>query len=59
MHGSPTEEHLAWVKAACVERSTRLATESALLAMARDGANITSVWLSTGHARVDGENPST
>jgi hypothetical protein len=43
LHGSPTEEHLAWVKAACAERSTRLATESALLTMARDGASITSV----------------
>jgi hypothetical protein len=50
LHGSPAE-HLAWVKAACAERSTCLAAESAPHAVARDGASITSVWLSTGHTR--------
>ncbi|CAN6306637.1 unnamed protein product [Urochloa humidicola] len=45
------EEALARLKGACAEHGARLAAESALLAVARDGAGATGVWLSAGRTR--------
>ncbi|CAN6312764.1 unnamed protein product [Urochloa humidicola] len=45
------EEALARVKGACAEHGARLAAESAPLAVARDGAGATGVWLSAGRTR--------